>query len=58
MILNNEDKKFSRNRKRRISGRIKKEDRSVKLRNAKNAKRKINNFDKVKRFENALVKRK
>ena len=58
MIMNNENKKLSRNRKRRIERRIKMDDKMKSLLNTiKYEKKKKNkNIDKIKELEIELVK--
>ena len=58
MIINNENSKLSRNRKRRIDRRIKIiDDMKLLLNKIKSEKKKkIKNFDKIKHLENLLVR--
>ena len=58
MIMNNENKNFSRNRKRRIDRKIKLDDEMKTLLKKINSrkKKKIENFDKTKELKVELVK--
>ena len=56
MIMNNENKKLSRNRKRRIERRIKMDSRMKLLLNKIKAEKKKRNIDKIKQLEIELVK--
>ena len=54
--MNNENKKLSRNRKRRFERNIKKDDKMKSLLNEIKSKKKIRIFDKIKELEIELVK--
>ena len=58
MIMNNENKKLSRNKERRIEGRIKKDDKmkTLKKKIKTEQKKKNKNFDKIEELEIELVK--
>ena len=56
MVINNENKKLSRNRKRRIERKIKKHDKMKTLLNEIKSQKKNKNIDKIKELEIQLVK--
>ena len=56
MIMNNENKKLSRNRKRRIERRIKMDDKIKSILNRIKYEKKKKNIDKIKELEIELVK--
>ena len=55
MIMNNENTKLSRNRKRRIERKIKMNDNLKLLLNKFKCEKKNKSFDKIKELENLLV---